>query len=32
MAKKVIGWLREEDVKQPLTIEMWGSAGKGKLL
>ena len=29
MAKKVIGWLREEDVKQPLTIEMWGAQVKG---
>ena len=29
MAKKVIGWLRDEDVKQPLTIEMWGAQVKG---
>ena len=30
MARKVIGWFREEDVKQPLTIEMWGAQTDGK--
>ena len=29
MMKKVFGWLREEDVKQPLTSDVWGAGSEG---
>lgn len=29
MMKKIFGWLREEDVMQPLTAEMWGAQIEG---